>query len=191
VSESISSVIDRFLPYPDVRKRHATVVRAPPAHVLEIARNFDLQSQPLIRTMFWLRAKLMGAKVVGRAPQGLVADTVAMGWSVLYDEPEVAFIAGAACQPWQADVVFTSIPANQFVDYAQPDHVKILWTLEVSEAGSGLTRLATETRVSATDDQARKKFRRYWRVYGLGIVLIRWLLLPAIRRQAEQTWRVV
>ncbi len=37
-----------------------------------------------------------------------------------------------------------------------------------------------------TDDAARKKFRRYWRVFGMGIVLIRWLLLPALRREAER-----
>jgi hypothetical protein len=41
----------------------------------------------------------------------------------------------------------------------------------------------------ATDDQARTKFRRYWRLFGIGIVMIRRLLLPALRRQAEWQWR--
>jgi hypothetical protein len=43
--------------------------------------------------------------------------------------------------------------------------------------------------VVATDAQARAKFRRYWRRFGIGIMLIRRLLLPAIRRQAEPQWR--
>jgi hypothetical protein len=43
--------------------------------------------------------------------------------------------------------------------------------------------------VLATDDATRKKFRRYWRFFGIGIVMIRWLLLPALRRAAEQRAR--
>jgi len=45
------------------------------------------------------------------------------------------------------------------------------------------------TLMFATDDAARKKFRRYWRTFGAGIVLIRWLLLPALCREAELHWR--
>ncbi|MGH7681237.1 MAG: hypothetical protein ACRENN_04545 [Candidatus Eiseniibacteriota bacterium] len=33
------------------------------------------------------------------------------------------------------------------------------------------------------------RFRRYWRQFGAGIVFIRWLLLPAIRRDAERRYR--
>jgi hypothetical protein len=183
------SLIDRFIPRADVRERHETIVRAPAAVVLDVARNFNLQSIPLVRAIFWLRAKLMRAKVPGTAPQGLVAETVGMGWGVLHDETERTFIAGAACQPWQADVIFTPIPASQFAAYAEPDRVKIVWTLEVEREAAELTRFATETRVCATDERARGKFRRYWRIYGFGIVIIRWLLMPAIRRQAERQWR--
>lgn len=183
------SLIDRFIPHADVRERHEIIVCAPTAVVLDVARNFDLQSIPLVRAIFWLRAKLMGAKVPGAAPQGLVADTVRMGWGVLYDEPGRVFIAGAACQPWQADVIFTSIPPGRFATFAEPDRVKIVWTLEAVAEGPAVTRFATETRVCATDEQARGKFRRYWRVFGFGIVMIRWLLLPAVRRHAERRWR--
>jgi hypothetical protein len=41
----------------------------------------------------------------------------------------------------------------------------------------------------ATDAEARRKFRNYWRKFGRGIVLIRWLVLPAIRREAERRYR--
>jgi len=51
-----------------------------------------------------------------------------------------------------------------------------------------LTLFRTETRVLPTDEAARRKFRRYWRFFGAGIVLSRWLLLPALRREAEQPW---
>jgi hypothetical protein len=43
----------------------------------------------------------------------------------------------------------------------------------------------------ATDAPARARFRRYWRWARFGIVAIRLLLLPAVRREAERRWRVV
>lgn len=36
-----------------------------------------------------------------------------------------------------------------------------------------------------TDETARRRFRRYWRFAGIGIVLVRLLALPAMRREAE------
>jgi hypothetical protein len=43
-----------------------------------------------------------------------------------------------------------------------------------------------ETRVTTTDSVARAKFRRYWAVFSPGIKLIRWLLLPQVRAEAER-----
>jgi hypothetical protein len=40
----------------------------------------------------------------------------------------------------------------------------------------------------ATDEPARTAFRRYWRWARFGIIAIRLLLLPAVRRAAEQQW---
>lgn len=183
----MAAVIDSFIPQPDVRERHETVVRAPAELVLEVARRFDVQSIPLVRTIFWLRGKLLRAKAPASArPKGLDTDALrAMGWGVLAEVPGRSFVAGAACQPWQADVVFTPIAPDRFAAYVEPDRVKIAWTLEVEALGPALSRFATETRAVATDAQARAKFRRYWRYAGIGILAIRWLLVPAVRRQAE------
>jgi hypothetical protein len=64
--------------------------------------------------------------------------------------------------------------------------VKIVWTLEAEPLGLALTRFRTETRVLATDEEARRKFRSYWRWARFGIVLIRLLMLPSLRREAER-----
>lgn len=186
----MSAVLERFMPWPDERKRHEITIRAPAGLVLDVARNFDMQSIPMVRALFWLRAKMLGARMpTARRPAGLVADMLALGWGCLAEEPGHFFVAGAACQPWQADVVFSPVAPEQFATYVEPDRVKIAWTLEAEALGPALTRFATETRVAATDDQARTKFRRYWRIFGIGIVVIRRLLLPALRRQAERQWR--
>ena len=93
---------------------------------------------------------------------------------------------GAVTQPWKADVVFTPIAPDRFLEFSKPDHVKIVWTLEAEPLGPALTRFRTETRVLATDEEARKKFRSYWRWARFGIVLIRLLMLPALRREAQR-----
>jgi len=69
--------------------------------------------------------------------------------------------------------------------------VKIAWTLETQAIGPEHTRLASETRAVATNDDARARFKAYWRWARFGIVTIRWLLLPGIRSQAEARWRSV
>jgi len=186
----MSALLDRFIPRPDARKRQHITIHAPAALVLELARNFDMQSIPIIRAIFWLRAKVLGAKTqAGRRPEVLVAQMLTIGWERLAEEPDRFFVAGAVCQPWQADVVFSPIPPEQFAAYTEPDRVKIAWTLEAEALGPALTLFGTETRVVATDDEARTKFRQYLRRFGIGMLMIRWLLLRAVRRQAEQRWR--
>lgn len=180
-------LIDRFMPQVDVTERHETLVHAPADIVFDTARNFDLQSIPLVRAMFWLRALVLGA---ARPPadlfaKGLVAETTSMGWGILAERPGRELAVGSVTQPWKGEVVFAPVAPDRFVAHSAPDMVKIVWTLEAEPLGPALTRFRTETRVFATDEGARKKFRRYWRIFGAGIVLIRWLLLPALRRKAE------
>jgi hypothetical protein len=184
----MAAVLDTLLPTPDVRERHWIVVRAPAELVFQVARRFDLQTVPLVHAIFWLRARMMRAGVAGRPRLARLdsASLLQMGWTVLVEEPGRLFIAGAACQPWRANVVFTPVAPDEFADYAAPDVVKIAWTLETQPLGAGSTRLATETRAVGTDAGARAKFRRYWRWARVGIIAIRWLLLPAIRREAER-----
>jgi hypothetical protein len=183
--------IDLFIPTPDVSECHETLVRAPADLVLGVARHFDIQSIPIVRSIFRLRSILLRSKTPSAWPKGkgLVAEMTAGGWGVLAHQPGRTFIAGALVQPWLSDVTFTPVPPDQFARIATPDMVKIAWTLEVEALGAALTRFRTETRVVATDEGARRKFRRYWRIFGVGILLIRWLLIPAVRRESERRYR--
>ncbi|MFN3327025.1 MAG: hypothetical protein ACK5AZ_26325 [Bryobacteraceae bacterium] len=111
------------------------------------------------------------------------------GWGPLAEESGRFFAAGAVCQPWLADVVFSPIPPGRFAAYDEPDRVKIAWTVEVDPLGPGRSRFATETRAVATDAHARARFRRYWFVFSIGILAIRKLLLRAVRREAQRKWQ--
>jgi hypothetical protein len=185
------SSLDRFIPRPDVRERFEISIRAPAPIVMEVASNFDMQSLPLVKTIFWLREKVMrSGRHAPRRPQGVLEEMQALGWGLLAEQRGRLVVFGARCQPWRADVTFSALHADDFAAYAEPDQVKIAWTLETDEQGPALTRLVQETRAAATDETARTSFLRYWRWARFGIVSIRLLLLPAIRRVAEQRWAV-
>jgi hypothetical protein len=158
---------------------------------MEVASSFDMQSLPIVKSIFWLRDKAMrSGSHAPRRPQGILEETKALGWGLLAEQPGRLVICGARCQPWLANVVFSPLLSEEFETYAEPGQVKIAWTLEADELGAALTRLAQETRAVATDEYARTRFRRYWRWARFGIIAIRLLMLPAVRRAAEQRWAV-
>ena len=184
------SPLDRFMPAPEVRERFETAVAAPADLVTRTAYAIDLQSLGPIRAIIRLRKLLLqGSPDAGpRRPIGLVDEMRELGWGTLVEEPGRLLVCGAVCRPWFGDVRFTPIPAAEFAGYAEPDLVKIAWSLEAAETEPGRTLFVHEVRAQATDAPAAKKFRRYWRWARFGIVAIRLLLLPAIRRQAEREW---
>jgi hypothetical protein len=183
--------LERFIPNPEVRERFETIVRAPPDLVIEVAVHFDLQSLKPVKAIFWLREKLMGASPPGpRKPQGILEETKSLGWGLLTLHQGRLVVCGATCQPWLSNVKFSAVPPDAFTAFAEPDQVKIAWSLEAEEIGTAVTRFAQETRAVATDERARRKFRRYWRWARFGIVAIRLLMMPAVRREAERRWAV-
>jgi hypothetical protein len=184
------SPLDRFMPKWDVRERFELDVDAPADLVLRTACAFDMQSLPLVKAVFRLREVLMGAAPAApRRPQGIVAETRSLGWGLLAEEPRRWIACGAHCQPWRADVRFMALAPEAFAAFAEPDQVKIAWTIEAQPLGPARSRLVQETRAVATDEPARTRFRRYWRWARFGIVAIRLLLLPAVRDAAVRAWR--
>jgi hypothetical protein len=182
----MAAALDPFIPRPDVRERFERSVRAPADLVMKTACGFDLQSLLPIRAIIEIRKRILGGTGEGRrAPIGLVEECRQLGWGPLVEEPR-ARVFGAVCRPWVGDVTFAPVPRERFAGFAEPDLVKIAWSLEAAEVRPGLTRFAHEVRAAATDDASRRKFKRYWKWARFGIVAIRLLLLPAIRRKAER-----
>lgn len=179
--------IDRFVPVYAVRKRHEVVVHAPSEFVFDVAETFQLDSIPTVRAIFWLRARLLGARYKPMR-RGFMEEMLSLGWVKLAYAPGRKAIMGSVTEPWAAEVQFRAIDPSDFAAFRDPGSVKIAWTLEVEALGPELTRFSTETRVQPTDEIARQRFHTYWRKFGIGVVMIRRLLLRTLRRESERKW---
>jgi hypothetical protein len=175
----------RFIPRPDAYDFHEIVINAPADVVFAHAAAVDVGSLPLVRAIFWLRSKVIGDAPVMRKPQGIVAETLGLGWGILAEEPKRVLVVGAATRPWEKNLTFRAIEPTAFMAFAEPNLVKIAWTLEAEPLGPGRARFLTETRAYATDVHARRRFTLYWIAFSVGIHFIRWSMLREIRRQAE------
>src|SRR5262245_17501538 len=91
----LGRTIDRFIPAADFAKSHEILIHAPADTVFEAAVNFDLQSIPIVRAIFWLRSKLFGTKAPRPWTKGILAETLALGWGVLAHRPGRELVMGA------------------------------------------------------------------------------------------------
>ncbi|HEX6965270.1 MAG TPA: hypothetical protein VF166_05680 [Gemmatimonadaceae bacterium] len=184
------TLLDRFMPAPEVAERHETRVAAPAELTFEAARALDLQRSALVRAIFAGRELLMRAPPAPAArPRAFVDEVLALGWGILAEVPGREIIFGAVTQPWKGDVHFRAIPPDRFAAFHEPGYAKIVWTLTAEPLGPDTSTFRTETRVTTTDPDSRERFRRYWSVMSPGILLIRYATLPQVRREAERRAR--
>ena len=186
-AEDADPLLDRFMPAYDIVERHHTYIGAPAAVTLAAAGDMNLFDRPLVRAIVRARELILrAAPDVRTRPKGLLAEVQSLGWVILAESPGREVVVGAVTRPWEANVTFRSIPPDEFAAFAEPDYVKIAWTLRADEIGAADSVFRTETRAVATDAAARAKFRRYWSFVSPGIILIRWASLGPLKREAER-----
>jgi hypothetical protein len=164
--------LERWLPDFDVREHHERDVDGAPEHVLESLLAIPAAPDVTVRTLFRVRG--LGARseplgrffdsefvLLDRTPTSLVVGTIGGG-------------RGRGLEP-PAD-------SGRWLAFARPGSVKIALEAHAEDLGGGRSRLVTETRVRALDEQARRSFRRYWLFVGPFSALIRrrWLRAAAI-----------
>jgi hypothetical protein len=178
-------LLDSFMPRYEVAERHHVRVAASAAETMTAAIHADMQQSPLVRSIFRAREIVLGATGGARASSGLLDEVEELGWRVLAHVPDREIVVGAVTQPWLANVVFRGLPPDEFARFDEPGFVKIAWTLRADPDGPNATIFRTETRVITTDAIARRKFRWYWARFSAGILIIRFALLPQVKRMAE------
>lgn len=184
--DAADPLLDRFMPRYEIAERHHIRVDAPAAITFAAAHDVDMNQSPIVRAIFKTREVLLGAEPDATVrPRGLVALTRSLGWGVLAEEPDRELVMGGVTQPWRANATFRALPPDEFASFADPDYVKIVWTLRADPVDAARSIFRTETRAVATDAEARRKFRRYWSFLSPGIIVIRWMMLGPLKADAE------
>ena len=173
--------IDDVLPTWDWRSAHATRVAASPERAAAAAREISGRDLPVtgvlmrIRTLRRRRASDDRPVLEAMARIGLVR---------LADEP-LAVLVGGVLWPWRARGGHRPLAsAEELRAFAEPGWVRVATAFTATPEGDGC-RVRTETRIAATDDAARRRFGRYWRLIGPFSSITRREMLAAIRRRAE------
>ena len=188
-AEEQDALLDRFMPAYEVAERHHVRIAAPAAVTLAAARDMNLLQSPISRAIFKARELILRATPDEWRPNGLLAEVQSLGWGVLAEVPGREIVVGAVTKPWEANVAFRALPPTEFAAFHEPDYVKIVWTLRADPIGPADSVFRTETRVTSTDTRARAKFRRYWSFLSPGIIVIRWMSLGPLKRDAERRAR--
>ena len=180
-------LLDGFIPVYEVVERHHIAVDAPADVTLAAAAEMDVSQSAIVRAIFRARELILGATPdVTPRPRGLVANVRSFGWVVLAEQAGREIVFGAVTRPWEADVVFRSIPPDRFASFAEPGYVKIAWTLRADPVDGDRSIFRTETRAVATDAAARARFRVYWAFLSPGIAIIRRMMLRPVQEEAER-----
>jgi hypothetical protein len=193
-------LIDRFLPTYDVAVVHADVFRASPAQSYLAVSELDLFQAPVIRTLIGIRGlpqRVVGA-VTGRRTTTTVEesrrtfrlkDMVALGWISLGETPGVEMVLGQVNRPWKAVAAPMHAPTTpeQFTSFDEPGFAKIATNLRIDPYGNGSSILTMETRVAITDDESRRRFRRYWLLIGPFSSLIRRIALRLLATELRRS----
>jgi hypothetical protein len=109
------------------------------------------------------------------------------GWILLDERAPEKIALGLVGKFWRPVIEFAQIEtAAEFRDFDRPGFAKTVYALSAQQLDGGQTLLSGLMRTAATDDRARRWFRRYWTFgIGSGAHLLVGALLESARRRAE------
>jgi hypothetical protein len=172
--------IDDLLGVWQWRSAHATRVAAPPQRALASLRAVSARDLPVSGAL--MRVRMLGHRA--RDPRPLLESMAAIGLVVLSDD-DGEVVLGGIMRPWQLHAGHLPVGSpGDFRAFNRPGWVRVAAAFVVEPDGAG-ARLRTETRIAATDEAARRRFGRYWRVIGPFSAITRRELLATVRRRAE------
>lgn len=166
-----SLLLDEQLPDDDAVVRRHVVVEAPVSTTYESILTTDLTESgrlvSLLNALRFLPARVRAA-VRGETPP-MTDDRLTLGdlptegvWVRLDDVPDEEFVFGAVGRVWKPDIDWAEITAEEFRDFDRPGYAKIAAGISVRAYGPDRSLVTYEARTVGTDDEATRRFRRYW-----------------------------
>src|SRR5579863_30266 len=130
VRDGDEPLLDRLMPAYEVAERYQIRVAAPAEITFATACEMDLMRSPIIRAVFRTRELALGAEHAPiNSAGGMLQFSKSVGWNMLAEIPGREIIMGAVTRPWDANVVFHPLSADEFAAFDEPGYVKIAWTL--------------------------------------------------------------
>jgi hypothetical protein len=170
-------LIDHHCPRFDVRESCELEIPADLEGVGKALRNLDLGESRIIRTLFRLR----GLPEDGLRLEGLSR----VGFEVLGRQPDDEITLGLIGRFWNWRERPRPFAPEEFREFSEPGYAKAAWNYKLVPLSETHVLLRTETRVQCTDEESRKKFRRYWWLVRPFSGLIRRRSLQIVRRNTQ------
>jgi hypothetical protein len=177
-----STELDRIMPQFDRNERHEIRAQASCEVVRHAVEEVSFSDIRGFQTLMSLRAM----RRVEAKPRPVLASMTGPGAGfALLARTDGEFVAGNVGRPWKNERPAPVRSAEEFRSFAGPGYAKVAFNMRVEPAEPGWCKVITETRVLATDADAREAFTRYWRVVYPGSALMRVLWLDAVQRRLQ------
>jgi len=181
-------LLDKYIPRYDHAVVYSQVFRAPPERCFEACVNMDILEDPVVRLL--IRAREVPLRVAdavkGRGAEAR-RDLSELGWIMLGERPGAELVFGTVSRPWEAvaSVPVEPVTPEQFARFNEPGFAKIAESTRVDPYGSRFSVVTVESRVALSDEDSRRRFRRYWMMFGPFMKLIRTTLMRSLERQLQ------
>ena len=181
------SVLDRLIPQPALLEVDCAELAVDAGRAWQAIRALDLAQSAVVRILFGIRT--LPDRLTGNAAplrlrlDDLVSTPDRPGFQLLAEDAPREVAAGAIGKVWQPVIPFVHVPdAAAFAAFPEKGYVKVAWALRVIAENEQTSRVEFEVRVAATDDEAWRRFSRYFRLIGPASHFIRRLLLAQLER---------
>jgi hypothetical protein len=193
------SLLDEALPQPRLREVERIAVATDPAATWAAARTIDLYRLRFVRGLFAMRvmpdqlSTWLHGNAIQKTPQSMrIDDIVAQGsgFHRLGERPGREVVVGAIGKVWKPKIPFVDVDsAEAFAAFREPGFAKVAWNVEVVPRVGGGSWVSVELRVAATDEDAWRRFSRYWLLIGRFSRLIRVGVLRMLARDLGRATR--
>jgi hypothetical protein len=170
-------------------------VAAPADRTFAAIRHVDFFRSPVIGVPNRARQRLDAlvgspARTAGRPPKRFGFEQLLEeegGFRLLSDDGHREIVLGFIGRWWERGYGRVAWAPDELRDFDRPECAVGVWGFSALPYGADASVLVTDVRVRCTDDEARRKFRRYWMLVGPFVTAMGKPVLRLVRDQAERT----
>jgi hypothetical protein len=196
-SSTETLLVDELMPRWERRIVKAQLVHAPAERTYSAIRTVDFFRSPVIAVPNRIRVdldRMVGSHNRDTAPQPRTFRFAQLldedgGFHLLAEKQGHELVLGFIGRWWNRGYGRVDWTAGEFTEFTRPGYAKGTWAFTVLPYGVESCVLVTDVRVSCTDEEARRKFHRYWALVGHFVTAMGGPVLRLIRDEAERSAR--